>query len=313
MTTPIKTRKLGKTGIELGEIAMGTWGLCAESYGRVFPEQRERTLVRAIEQGISVFDMAPTWGEDGLSEREVAQAVGTRRDEMIYITRAGLKQTELGPDGVFTEEQLIADCEASLKRLNTDHIDVWLLHAPMEADLRRDEPRAAAEKLKQSGKIRAWGASVHHHDTAQAALDAGAEVLCLPFNLFRQHLLRDIAHQVSAQGVGVLAHSVLHYGALAGRWSIKKRFLQDDHRTQRWTPDALAQRVEQVNELRYLVQNPILSMASAALRFVLAHDVVSCAILGPRTPGQVEAAVQSLVGEPYMPEELLARARQRSD
>ena len=118
--TTIKTRKLGKTGIDVTELALGSWGLCAESYGKVFPEQRLRTFARAIEQGIRVFDMAPTWGEDGESEREVAEAVGTRRNEMVYITRAGLVPGEHSIDTMsipdrdgsrifaLTEEALIA-------------------------------------------------------------------------------------------------------------------------------------------------------------------------------------------------------------
>lgn len=307
----IRTRKLGTTGLTLGEIAMGTWGLCAEAYGRVFPDQRERTLARAVDQGITVFDMAPSWGQDGASEREVAKAVGARREQVTYITRAGQAHFEHGLVPAFGAAQLEAECEASLTRLGTDRIDVWLLHEPSETELRHDETRGTAEKLKQAGKVRAWGASVSQLDTARAALEAGVEVLCLPFSLLRQELLRELDADLTARGVGVLAHSVLGYGVLAGRWGPKKRFLNEDHRSQRWLPESLAERVQQASELRYLVQGPVLSLSSAALRFVLAHEVVSCAVLGPRTPGQVEAAVQALAGEPYLPEDLLARAKRQ--
>ena len=307
--TTIKTRKLGKTGIDVTELALGSWGLCAESYGKVFPEQRLRTFARAIEQGIRVFDMAPTWGEDGESEREVAEAVGTRRNEMVYITRAGLVPGEHGPEYDLSREGLEAACEASLKRLGTDRIDVGLLHEPREGDLRRDEVQAAVEALKQSGKIRAWGATVSHVDEARAALAVGVDVLSLPFSVLRQDLLRDISDDAGARGVGILARSVLLHGALAGRWSAKKRFLDEDHRKDRWSTDALAERVAQVTDLRFMVHDQVLSLASAALRFVLAHDVVSCAVIGPRTPGQVEASVQSLVGEPYLSPADLARAK----
>jgi aryl-alcohol dehydrogenase-like predicted oxidoreductase len=309
--TQLRTRRLGNTGLTLGEVALGTWGLCGESYGRVFPDQRERTLARAIDQGFTVFDMAPSWGEDGASEREVAKAVGERREQTTYITRAGQAPGEHGLSPAFGAAQLEAECEASLRRLATDRIEVWLLHEPSETELRMDETRGAAEKLKQAGKVRAWGASVSQLDTARSALEAGVEVLCVPFNLLRQELVRELAADVSARGVGLIVHSVLGYGLLAGRWGPKKRFLNEDHRSQRWLPDTLAERVQQTSDLRYLVQGPVLSLASASVRFALAHDVVSCAVLGPRTPGQVEAAVQGLAGEPYLPEELLARARKR--
>jgi aryl-alcohol dehydrogenase-like predicted oxidoreductase len=305
----IRKRKLGKTGIEVTELALGSWGLCAESYGRVFPEQRLRTFARAIEQGVRVFDMAPTWGEDGASERQVAEAVGTRRSEMIYVTRGGLSAGEHGLEYDFSRAGLEACCERSLKRLDTDHTDLWLLHEPREGDLRRDDMHAAIETLKQSGKIRAWGVTVSHVDEARAALAVGAEVLSLPFSVLRQDLLREVADDAGARGVGVLARSVLLHGALAGRWSPKKKFLDEDHRKDRWSPEALAERVQQVSDLRFLVHDQVLSLASASLRFVLAHDVVSCAVIGPRTPGQVEAAVQSLASEPYLPPADLARAK----
>ena len=137
------------------------------------------------------------------------------------------------------------------------------------------------------------------------------EVLCLPFNVLRPEALADISSDCSARGVGVLARSVLLHGMLAGRWSTKKSFVSDDHRALRWSPEALSERVQQVGDLRFLVHGPVLSLASAALRFVLAHDVVSCAILGPRTPGQIEASLQSLQGDPYLPPEDLERARKQ--
>ena len=69
----LKTRKLGATGLELGPLTVGTWGLCDEPYGKTFPEQVSATLTRALEQGITAFDMAPTWGSDGAAEQvEVA-------------------------------------------------------------------------------------------------------------------------------------------------------------------------------------------------------------------------------------------------
>jgi aryl-alcohol dehydrogenase-like predicted oxidoreductase len=318
-SAPIKSRKLGKTGIELGELTMGTWGLCAESYGKVFPEQRERTLVRAIEQGIQSFDMAPSWGKDGASEREVAAAVGaasSQRDQLVYITRAGQQAGEHGFVPAFSRSELEQSCHDSLTRLETDRIDIWLLHQPLESHLRSEEVQATCEALKQSGKVRAWGASVTRLDEAQAAMQAGADVLCLPFSMLRQQPFMELSVECSARGVGMLAYSVLSYGALSGRWSNKKKFLADDQRSNRWSPEALNERVTQVSELRFLVKGPVLSLASAAVRFVLAHEVVSSAIIGARTPGQVEAAVQGLVGiappnEPYLPEGDLLQVKRK--
>src|SRR5262245_26999628 len=111
MTEPLATRKLGNTGLTLSVLGMGTWGLCAESYGKVLPELRARTLSSAIDQGLSVFDMAPLWGRDGASEREVKEAVGQRRDAMTYITRTGVAVSESGVELKFDAAFLRSQCE----------------------------------------------------------------------------------------------------------------------------------------------------------------------------------------------------------
>jgi aryl-alcohol dehydrogenase-like predicted oxidoreductase len=309
----LKKRKLGSTGIELTEYTLGTWGLFAESYGPVFPEQKTRTLQMAIEQGVRAFDMAPVWGQDGESERAVREAVGSRRDEMVYITRAGLVPGEFGFKTDFSAEGLRAQCEASLARLGTDRIDVWLLHNAHEADLRSEEAKETAEALVREGKVRAWGASVAHIDDARAALEAGAQVLCVPFHMLSPRLVWDLEPDLRARGVGLLARSVLCHGLLSGRWTSHKRFAPDDHRSGRWSPEALGARIDQVEARRFLLHGPVLTMAQAAHRFVLAHDVVSSVIVGSRSPGQVEASVMPNVTEPYLPEADLERLRRMSE
>jgi aryl-alcohol dehydrogenase-like predicted oxidoreductase len=312
----LPSRKLPGTAIALSELTVGTWGLCAESYGRVFPEQRNHALSRALSLGVRSFDMAPCWGDDGLAERAVASAVGSQRDEVTYITRAGKLRGEHGLASAFSAAELRAACEGSLRRLGTDRIDVWLLHNPSEAELRSEELRSAAEALISEGKVRAWGASVCHEEDARAALEVGAQVLCIPFSLLSPRGFWDVEAACRARGVGVLARSVLMYGMLAGRFGPKKRFGPDDHRARRWSPEALAARVHQTNELRdYLHNGPALNVGALALRFVLAHDAVCSAIVGPRTAGQLEGLITHIEGEPpaLPPEQLeLLRTKLRS-
>jgi len=295
--TTLKTRKLGNTGLELGPLTLGTWGLCAESYGAVFPEQVTATLARALEQGITAFDMAPTWGDDGASERAVAAAVGGRRDELLYITRVGLLLGEGEPMPAFAPEALQAQTESSLARLATDRIDLLLLQHPTFDDLRRDELRATMESLQQAGKVRAWGVSVSNSDEGRAALVAGAQAVCLPFSLLQPELVWDLTSECRERGVGILARSVLLFGLLSGQWGEKKRFTPDDHRMQRWSPEAIAARVQKARTLQQRIAPAAPSMATLALQFVLAHEDVTTAIIGPRTPAQVAAAVEAVSHE----------------
>lgn len=309
----IPSRPLGSTGVSLTELTLGTWGLFGGAYGHVFPEQQTGTLEAAVTHGIRSFDMAPVWGDDGTCESAVAEAVGDLRNEFVYISRAGLVRGAAGLDRNFDSTSLRAQCEASLGRLKTDRLDVWLFHNPEEADLRREETRSLAEALLQEGKIRAWGASVSHLDDARAALEAGAQVLCLPFHMLHPRLLWDLEPDLRARKVGVLARSPLGHGLLAGRWSKRKKFTPDDHRSTRWSQDSLGERVEQLNARRFLLRAPILTMGQAAHRFVLAHDVVSSAVIGARTPGHVDASVRSIHPLPYLSDDDLARLRLMDD
>ncbi len=292
-------------------LGLGTWGLCAESYGKIYPEQRARTLARALDQGLRVFDMAPWWGDDGASETEVRTLVDTRRAEMVYITRAGLTLNEAGPELAYDAKALTAQCESSLKRLHTDRIDIWLLHEPRESDLRSEEVRDCVEALRKAGKIRAWGVATSQMHVARAAMESDAQALCLPFHLHKPQLVWDLASDAAARGIGIIARSVLLHGLLSGRWNKNKRFAPDDHRSQRWHTEALGGRVLQTNDLRFLVHGNTLSLAAAAQRFVLSHEAVACALIGPRTPGQVEASMNALSDDAMLPAEDLERVRRQ--
>ncbi len=302
------SRRLGSTGLQLSALTLGTWGLCAESYGRVFVEQQRATLARALELGITSFDMAPTWGEDGAAERAVAQAVGDRRDQLTYITRIGRvdargsarERNDVAGEGglapAFGADELRAGCEASLRRLATDRIDLLLLQHPNSDEFRRDELPATMAALVSEGKIRAWGASVSHVDDARAALVSGAQALCLPFSMLQPEQVWDLASECRERGVGILARSVLLHGLLSGHWTDKKRFTADDHRFYRWSSEALGARLRQAREFQQRLQAAP-NLTTLALQFVLAHEDVTTGILGARTPAQVSAAVEALNSE----------------
>jgi aryl-alcohol dehydrogenase-like predicted oxidoreductase len=293
----LKKRKLGGTQVELSELTLGTWGLFAESYGKVFAEQQTSTLTRAIDLGITSFDMAPTWGPDGGSEAAVAAAVGTRRDEMTYITRAGWLAADGSLYPSFGADELRAQVESSLTRLATDRIDVLLLQHPPFAAVQTDELRAVLGDLVTEGKLRAWGASVSNADDGRTAIVWGAQVLCVPFNLLQPDIVWDLTAECREVGAGILARSPLLHGMLSGRWGEKKRFTPEDHRMYRWTYEAIEARVRQARDTRARVVPSAPSMTVAALQFVLAHDIVASAVFGPRTPAQVVSAIEDVANE----------------
>lgn len=305
----MQTRILGKTELRLSELSLGTWGLGADAYGRVSDELFRSTVRAALEQGVTTFDMSPLWG-DGRSETLVGEVAGPRRDDLVYVTRAGARWVSGKVHHRFDAASLVADCESSLGRLGTDHVDLLLLHAPPEDIYRRDDFGEATEQLVREGKARAWGVSVTNQEQATMALSAGAQALAIPHNLLASDALHDAQLEIRDAGAGVLATSPLMYGLLAGRWNERRKFAHDDHRAARWSQRALAERVRTVNMLRFLVHDEVRTMVGAALNYVLANSVVTSVVLGARRPDQIESAVREIGEAPYLPSDDIARVPQ---
>lgn len=302
----MQTRNLGRTELRLSEIALGTWGLAEQSYGKVTPERFDEVLRAGIEQGITTFDVAPLWG-DGEAERRVGRALADADTEPVVITRGGARRAEGKLVQSFGADALVADCDASLERLGREQIEVYLLHNPGTEELRRDEWRRGLERLEQEGKIVAWGVSVGDVDEARVAIQAGAQAICIAYNLLNPQDLEDLGPDLAQAGCGVLARSPLAYGLLAGQWAESRTFAPDDHRGRRWGFAAFNERIRHVNALRFLVGARHPDLATAALRFVLSQSKVTSAIVGARTATQVATAAQAASGPPYLDDEELIR------
>lgn len=298
------TRSLGRTDLRLSEIALGTWGLATGAYGPVTEERFDATLRAALDAGITTFDCAPVWGE---SEAHVGRALADAKIDGVVVTRAGARFVDSKLQRTFDVDALIADCEASLTRLGRDVIDLWMLHNPGDVTIRGGGWREAVERLEEAGKIRAWGMSVGDAADARVAVKSGAQAICVTHNLLVSSVLDDLVTELAENGVGVLARSPLMYGLLAGQWSEGRGFAEDDHRYRRWGKAVFEERLQQVDDLRFLVGADHPDLATAALRYVLTHSAVTCAITGARNPYQVGAAVDAASGPPYIGDEDMLR------
>jgi aryl-alcohol dehydrogenase-like predicted oxidoreductase len=139
-------------------------------------------------------------------------------------------------------------------------------------------------------------------------MKGGAKVLELAYNLFFSGDLQSLSADLAAQPTAILARSVLAYGLLAGMLEPGHVFAPDDHRRSRWSSDELRTRLRQLDAVRPLVSGEVLSLRAAALRFVLSSQLVSAAVLGPRSVPQLEQLVREAgSGPPYLPDDALAR------
>lgn len=292
----MRKRPLGKTGLVVSELAIGTWGLAGEAYGAVEEPDAEKVVRRAIEMGFNVVDTADAYG-GGRMERMVGKVLADHPD-LVVVTKGGVDRTTDPTRKTFDPTYLRGSVERSLKRLGVESLPLFLLHHPTPDSIYALDAVETCLALQKEGKIRHWGVAAGDEDVARAAIDKGAEVIELAYNLMHPIDLHRISGDVMVAGCGVLARSVLGYGLLAGMWAKDRTFPEGDHRNDRWTRMELEHRIEQLEAIRFLVKGDVHTMRAAAVRFVLANHLVSAAVLGPRTVEQLEQLVRETGGGP---------------
>jgi aryl-alcohol dehydrogenase-like predicted oxidoreductase len=302
----MRTRQLGRSGITVGEIGLGTWSLSGDGYGPVTPDDARATLEAALEEGVTFLETSDCYAEGRVESLlgEVLEARG--RASVVVSTRIGVDRSGEVARKRFEPEYITRACEASLKRLRSDYVDALVLHNPLPHTLRRPETWSALEALKKSGKARLVGASVGSVEAGEAAVSNGADVLVVPYNLLYSKVLHGLSAAISGAKVAVVARSPFGYGVLADTWGASRRFRDDDHRMYRWSSADLSRRVRQREALRPLVKGDIASLRDLALRYVLANGLVSVVTPGARLVVHARQNAHAVASTPYIPDADLA-------
>src|SRR5688500_6179887 len=146
----MRKRPLGKTGLVVSELAIGTWGLSGDAYGKVEEADAEIVLRRAIDMGFSLFDTSDAYGA-GRMER-LCGKLAKEHPDRIVVTTGGIDRTTNPARKCFAPDYLRGAVERSCKRLGLDAIPIYLLHNPTPETLHSGEPSAMMEALKKEGK-----------------------------------------------------------------------------------------------------------------------------------------------------------------
>ncbi len=309
-------RQLGKTGFEVSSVSFGAWAIGSD-WGEVSEDDALRALHQAVDEGINLFDTADVYG-DGRSERLLAR-LKKERSETLYIpTKAGRRLDPHTADG-YTAENLNAFVERSLENLETDSLDLLQLHCPPTEVYYRPEVFAALDDLKTKGMIQHYGVSVEKVEEALKAVRyPGVASVQIIFNIFRQRPAELFFREAQAKNVGILARVPLASGLLTGKMNRESTFGGDDHRNYNRHGEAFDQGetfsgvdfetgLAAVDKLRELVPEGM-SPTQFALRWILMHDAVTCAIPGGKNPQQVSdnAAAADL---PELSDEVMAKVK----
>ena len=294
----MELRTLGHTDIAISPIIMGTWQAGREMWADIDDTETTRAIQAAIDNGINTIDTAPVYGK-GHSERVVAQAVGSRRSQVVIATKVFANE--------LAHDQVMAACERSLKNLGTDYIDLYQIHWPSgsfgSAVVPIEESMQALNQLKEQGKIRAIGVSNFSRDQLQEAM-AWGEIASLqpPYSLFWRQVEADAIPLCADQGISVLAYSPMAQGLLTGKFGPGHQFKRGDHRrANRLFQEPVFSRAHKALEaLRPIADRYGITLGQLALAWVTAQPGV-CAIAGARNETQAKenakAGLVSLTSE----------------
>ena len=299
----MRKRPLGTTGVEISELSLGTWGLSGDGYGAVVDAEADRAIDIALSHGVTLFETADVYGK-GAMEKKLGERLP--KGTVFVATKIGTDLESSPTRKRFDPQYLEEAMERSADRLKRP-LDIVLLHNPTVQALEKGEAPSFLREQKNVGKMRLWGVSAGSADVARAAIERGAEVVELVYNVLLPGDLHAIAGEVAEKGTGILARSTLAHGLLAGHWTADREFYPGDHRADRWTREELRVRVGQLEPLRELAAKYVLTLRSSALRFVLANDLVGSAVMGPRSVAQFEQLVREAGNAPpYLRDTMLS-------
>ena len=285
----MKYRNLGKTGLRVSSIGLGTM-VHAGHFGPMKDSESLAAIDAALELGVNFIDTSDAYGA-GYSETLLGQALKGRRDQVIIATKGG--NVMVGPDRGkrnFDPEYITRVMEQSLQRLQIDTIDLYQLHNPTVQVIERGTVWEVLERAKQAGKIRHFGVSINTMEEGIAAVkDGRCETIQVEYNLLAQDPAEkffSLAHQAS---IGIIARVPLRRGILTGKMTIadEQRFQGEDLRARSFKGEAFATELAKADELRFLVHGSAKTLGQAAIAFCVAHPAVSVVIPGARNAEQM--------------------------
>ncbi len=306
MTGLLNERVLGRTGIGVSEVGFGAWAIGGNAYGNSYGPTDDAaslaTVRRAVELGCTFFDTADVYGW-GHSEELLGAALEGFRDQVRIATKVGGDFYHGGVRMNFAPDYIAFALERSLKRLRTDHVDLYQLHNPPAETMADPAAYEALEALKAEHKINAYGVSIHEPLEGQLCIESGKpDVLQIPFSLFRQEWIDELFAVARKANVGIIAREPLGNGFLAGTIAPGARFPPGDIRSD-WPPGVVQARSRAAARMGFLAR-PGRSPAQAALRFALAFPEVSVTIPGAKTVAQVEENLHAAESPPLTTDEV---------
>ena len=288
----------GRTGLKVSKLCFGTMTIGSSGWKPWVLDERDSrpVLERCLDLGITFFDTA-NWYSTGESERVVGAALTSMvpRDRLVLATKAYYPMSEDPNDRGLSRKHLLASIDASLRRLGTDYVDLFVIHA-FDPDTPIEETMQALHDIVKAGKVRYLGASTMfawqfaqmNHVARMHGWTPFVNMQC-HYNLLYREEEREMIPYCRDQGIAVTAFSPLARGWLSGSTKVRS---QTDAAFIAFHGDALD--LEIIAQVEAIAAERGVTMAEVALAWVYARDDICCPIIGASSAGQVENNVKAL-------------------
>ena len=292
------TREIGRSGVKASAVGLGTWAIGGWMWGGTDEAESIAAIQASLDAGVTLIDTAPAYGL-GRSEEIVGKAIAGRRHQAVIATKCGLvwhtqKGRHFFDQGgnpvhrYLGRDAIVHEVEQSLRRLGTDHIDLYITHwqdgtTPIEETVR------ALEELKAAGKIRAIGASNVDRSELERYIETGSlDAIQERFSMIDREIETDLLPLTVASGVSTLSYSSLALGLLSGTVRPDRIFSGDDQRKD--NPRFSVANRQKAKDFSDAIQ-PVAarhdaSIAQVVIAWTLAQPGITFALCGARNPAQ---------------------------
>jgi myo-inositol catabolism protein IolS len=302
-------RKLGKTGLKVSVIGVGTWQFGGE-WGRDYTaEDAAAVLDAAKAQGINLIDTAECYG-DHLSEKLIGEWLARQtRDDWVVATKFGHRFTgHLKRDDDYTADGMEEQLNASLEALKTDYVDLLQFHSGGDDVFFNDELWARCRQVRESGRVRHLGLSVGKNTNlkqVEAAKEYGFETVQIIYNRLSREPEEEVFPAIRRMDLGVLGRVPLASGFLTGKYEPGANFPENDVRAKR-SQEMIDEQLEEVQRIKDEEVPGDVPMARWALAWCLKHEAVSCVIPGCKSAEQARENARAAELEIVRPDHPLA-------
>lgn len=297
MANARERRRLGATDIFVSPVALGCWPIAGMTSIDVNDADSLATLAAAADAGVNFLDTAYGYGANGESERLISKALGHRRDELVIATKCGLHWSERVERVLDARPATIKrECDESLRRLNTDRVELLYLHAPDPA-VDVAESAGALKELLESGKARSIGVSNFSVEQL-AAFHAVCPITAFqpPYNMLQRDIERASLPWCLARNISVVNYWPLMKGLLAGKLARDHVFPRDDGRSKypMFQGDEWRKNQDFLDVLRVLAKDIGKTVAQVVVRWTLQQPGITAALCGAKRAYQIEETAAAM-------------------